>query len=95
MELIPPQVTEIDIELYHYRLGQFNTVLNKINNQLGPDLKQKIKNIYTSKKQYQQFSQQLKAQIKKIKQHSARKFFFIVPDFDKFYLPTITYHDQL
>lgn len=93
--LLPQGIKEIDIELYHHKMGRFNDILNIIKENLGKEIRDKLYKIYSHEENYLKFAENLKNEIKNIHKKHNFKFFFIVPDFNKFYNSLINYENSL
>lgn len=86
INIIPPGIKEIDIELYHHKLGNFEKVSS---------IEPRIKPIYASKQNYDTFCLRLKNEISGLAARKGRQFFFIAPDFDQFYKNSINYETPI
>jgi DNA repair photolyase len=86
INIIPAGISEINIELYHYKLGNFEKI---------SAIEPRLKIIYASKKSYDTFCLQLKTDISSLATHGNLRFFFIAPDFDQFYQNSINYEIPL
>jgi DNA repair photolyase len=95
INILPQGVKEIDVELYHYKMGNFKKLLDQIEIGLNPDLKDEIATVYKSEENYQKFAESLKEEIKQIKNTNDKAYYYIVPDFNLFYDSKIDYHNQL
>jgi DNA repair photolyase len=95
IDILPKGVKEIDVELYHYKIGNFKAMLNVIEKNLGRESKNKVSAVYENKASYQRFTKELKAEINKFKSTTDTAFYYIVPDFNAFYNSTINYRDSL
>lgn len=94
VELIPETVAEIDVELYHSCMGNFPQVLAAAKKHLGADAAEKLAEVYADQGNYARFAGDLKAEILKLKK-SGRNFFYIVPDYKKFYDGSINYEQPV
>ena len=92
LKILPKGITEIDIELYHHKMGQFKDIVSM----LTPQLKEKLLNIYINKSSYDKYAKQLKNDIKSMqKKYPSIKFFYIVPDFNQYYSNSIDYEQAI
>lgn len=96
-KIIPSGVEEIDIEVYHHKMGNFPEILNQIEKNINFDLRKKINTVYENSKNYYAFGETLKKDIKNLCARRKDKFkiFYILPDFDKFYSPRVDYENTL
>jgi DNA repair photolyase len=92
-KIIPSKVKEIDIEIYHHKMGNFPKLIEVIENNLGKNLSKKIKWVYQQEKNYYSFVEDLKKEIKKINKRF--KIFFIVPSYNNFYNSSLNYEEPL
>jgi hypothetical protein len=76
-------------------MGNFDTILDIIETNLGAATKEKINALYESEKNYRQFTQTLKVQASKLNTRYDFKIFFLIPDFDAFYTPTMDYENTV
>jgi DNA repair photolyase len=86
INIIPNGIHEIDVELYHHKLGNFEKI---------SAIEPRLKVIYASKKNYETFCLQLKTEISGLSPRQRLRFFFIAPDFDQFYKSSINYETPL
>ena len=88
LKALPNGITEIDVELYHHKMGRFKDILNT----LEPKTREKLERIYSDKSSYETYAKQLKNDIKGMqKKYPDIRFFYIVPDFNQYYSSTINY----
>lgn len=95
LNLIPQEISEINIELYHKKMGNFSEVIKKIGNNFGKKEKEKVIKIYSTKKQYHQYIVELKNEILKINSKNKIKFFYITPGFNQYYDSSANYQNPL
>jgi DNA repair photolyase len=96
LKKLPNGIAEIDVELYHQRMGNFAEILKMASKNIGKELAEKTAFIYKNEANYLKFAAGLKEEIFKLKgEFSSVKFFYIVPDFNKFYTPNINYDKAL
>jgi len=86
MRLIPDAISEVDVELYHHKLGNFEKIAA---------IEPRLKEIYRTKENYNAFCEQLKNDISAMAKKQKLRFFFIAPDFDEFYKNSINYETPL
>jgi DNA repair photolyase len=92
LKILPNGITEMDIELYHHRMGRFKDILNI----LEPKIKERLEKIYSSSSSYETYAKQLKNDIKGLqKKYPDINFFYIVPDFNQYYSSTINYEQAI
>jgi DNA repair photolyase len=91
LDNIPSLVKEIDIELYHSKMGDFEKILSK----LPEKTRNKLSEVYNEKDCYLKFVKTLKTQILEISKQRKIKVFYIIPDFDKFYNAEVNYDTPL
>ena len=80
---LPKDIKEINIELYHGKMGNLEDLIKRVQ-KIGKGLDKKILDIYSKKENYLNFSKNLEEEIKKYKEENY-KFCYIVPEFDNFY----------
>lgn len=94
-ELIPENIKELDIELYHHKQGNFKALMLAIKQNFDKILTEKIRKIYKSKQNYDQYVKSLRYKISQLNKKHPYAFYYIVPDFDEFYNPRIDYEKPL
>ncbi|MCM8831121.1 MAG: radical SAM protein [Candidatus Omnitrophica bacterium] len=95
-KLLPKKIKEIDIELYHHKMGNLKKILEILHGKIETDAYFKFVSVYKNSKSYLNFAQNLNKKILELKQLNPEiKFFYIVPDFDAFYKNTIDYQRPL
>ncbi|RKY41254.1 MAG: hypothetical protein DRP81_08590 [Candidatus Omnitrophota bacterium] len=92
--LIKGLTTEVNIELYHSKMGSFFEILEKIK-KVDEGLSKSIENIYRDRESYYNFSEKLKETTLQLNKKYNFKLYFIIPDFDKFYNSKITYESTI
>jgi DNA repair photolyase len=96
LKKLPKDIKEIDIELYHQQMGNFAEILKTVDGNISKELADKLAAIYKNEENYLKFAEGLKQEVMKWKEKfSNAKFFYIVPDFNKFYSPQINYDKVL
>jgi len=93
--LIPANVQEVDVELYHHEMGNFREILKRVEANLPAGDKEEINRIYKNKQNYTAFAQALKDELKELKQEYPFKIFYLVPEYGKFYTPEMDYESPL
>ncbi|MDD5584540.1 MAG: hypothetical protein PHV55_05765 [Candidatus Omnitrophica bacterium] len=93
--LLPNGTTKIEVELYHKAMGNFSTLLKKVEENFGAALKEKIETVYAAKEDYLRYAHTLKEEIERIKKESGLTFFYVVPEFNAFYSPNVNYETPL
>jgi len=88
--LFKNKIKNINIELYHSKMGNFKEILSKLKN-FNMKLASKLEDIYRSPSSYYNFSQDLKERAQQLNKNYNYRLNFIVPEFDKFYDSKITY----
>jgi DNA repair photolyase len=94
IKLLPQGINEIDVELYHHKMGNFEKISVVIEKEFGPEIKKQFCSVYKDKESYLKFAKTLKEEIKKVKNLIQPKFFYIVPDFDQFYNLMVNYDEK-
>ncbi|MFA7677570.1 MAG: radical SAM protein [Candidatus Omnitrophota bacterium] len=95
LKLVPSEVKEVDVELYHKKQGNFNEVIEKIKKNISGELAEKIKQVYKDEKSYRAFNAELLLQIKQSGKRYPFSFYHIAPDLNQFYGETINYENSL
>ncbi|MEI8350448.1 MAG: radical SAM protein [Candidatus Omnitrophota bacterium] len=95
LRLLPENVQEVDIELYHHKMGNFDALLKAIEHTCGTQLKNTLASLYARQENYLRFAQELQNEITHIASQDKRIFFYIIPDFNKFYSPAIGYEQPI
>ncbi|MFH1767825.1 MAG: radical SAM protein [Candidatus Omnitrophota bacterium] len=85
---------EINLEIYHSKMGNFNKVIGIIRN-WDKSIADKIKAIYKDRDSYYNFSENLRDKLKKLNRAYRYKIYYIVPEFDTFYDSRINYEQPL
>ncbi|UCD15167.1 MAG: hypothetical protein JSV34_05465 [Candidatus Omnitrophota bacterium] len=97
MNIAPAQIREIDVELYHHKMGNFSEILRRIKKHLNTDTAKKLIHVYLNELNYLSFAKTLEETIKS--EHRKKKYkckvFYIVPDFNEFYKSSINYETEL
>lgn len=91
LRILPLKVKEIDTELYHNKQGNFKDIIEKVKTNLGKEKANQINKVYKNEKNYNKYSMSLKTKIKVLSQKYNYAFYYIVPDFNKFYNTRIDY----
>lgn len=97
LQKIPEKIKEIDIELYHHKMGNFTEISNRVEQHRGGNVKGKLQEVYLNEKKYRKFAADLKDEIKNLCRKAQYQFkvFYIVPDFNEFYNSSINYENTL
>ena len=95
LNILPQQIKEVDVELYHYKMGKFKDMLKAVEEALGKEIKNRIAAVYTNEKNYREFCKELRKEINKIKDKTNISFYYIAPDFNTFYNSKIDYNAPL
>ncbi len=96
LEILPSGVKEVDIELYHHRMGNYGEILKIIAKNLGKETERKISSVYGTENAYLKFAQQLENDLVVFKNsYQDISFFLIVPDFNMFYNKKIDYESEV
>ncbi|MCM8786963.1 MAG: radical SAM protein [Candidatus Omnitrophica bacterium] len=94
--ILPKKIKEVDIELYHHKMGNFQKILQAVYKKIDDDAYFKLIAVYQNPKAYLYFTQNLKEKILELKILNPEiNFFYIVPNFDNFYENTINYQQPL
>lgn len=94
IKILPNASSEIDIELYHHKMGNFAKICSLIEKEFGQKLKDKFYEVYKNEATYLSFAKTLKDELNKIKNEMWQKFFCIVPDFNEFYNKAMNYDEK-
>ncbi|MFH1771919.1 MAG: radical SAM protein [Candidatus Omnitrophota bacterium] len=93
--LIPKKAKEIEIELYHNTMGNFNKILSIVRKNLRCECAGNLESVYSSRESYLKYSENLKGHaLKKVKGKDI-KLFYIVPDFNDYYSSRIDYGAEI
>lgn len=95
LAIIPKEIKEVDIELYHRKMGNFEAILDIVEASIGAATKEKISAIYRSEENYRQFAQTLKEEARELNTQYGFKIFLLIPDFDEFYNPGMDYENSI
>ena len=85
IKILPKGIKEIDIELYHQKMGNFKKIVTAIENISGNKARQEIETVYSSKEAYLAFARHTENNMRRYSRQGHIKFFLIVPSFDEFY----------
>jgi DNA repair photolyase len=88
-KIIPSDIKEVDIEIYHHKMGNFLKIIEIIEKNLGEKISNKIKEVYKEEKNYYSFAENLKEEIKNV--NKKFKIFFLVPSYNDFYNSSLDY----
>lgn len=91
VKILPREIKEIDIELYHHKMGNFSQILTILEDEMGQNIKEKLSDIYRTEKNYLDFATYLKNEIKDIRTIYSGDIYYIIPDFNTFYTPHLNY----
>ena len=91
LKLLPKQIKELDIEIYHKKQGNFEKILTQVKTRLGDKIKKNLESVYKNKGNYIDFIDKLQQKIKNTGTLNKIKTFLVAPDFDKYYDSTIKY----
>lgn len=93
---LPKGIKEIDIELYHHRMGNFAQILKVIENNIDIETAEKLALIYRNEESYLEFAGELRENAIRLKNElNGIILFYIVPDFNKFYNTSINYNNAV
>ncbi|MBU1122948.1 MAG: hypothetical protein ABIH71_01075 [Candidatus Omnitrophota bacterium] len=97
MNIMPKEITEVDVELYHHKMGNFDEILHRIKKYINANTAKKLANVYSNELTYLSFAKDLEKTIKTLhhKNKYRNKIFYIVPNFNEFYKSSITYENEL
>lgn len=82
-------IKNINIEIYNPKLGNFETVLKLVENNLGEKISTALKKVYSCHQNYINYCQNLKREIKPLEKNF--KINYIIPEFMSYYSPCIYY----
>lgn len=91
LKILPTGTREVDVELYHHGMGEFE----KICGTLSKEEVCKLTETYANAKNYYAFTKSLRDEIETLKNKRNLAFFFIVPDYNRFYTSGIDYSQRL
>jgi len=96
LEILPSGVKEVDMELYHHKMGNYEEILKIIAKNLGKEIESKISSVYATEGAYLEFTRQLKNDLIVLKNNYRNiSFFLIVPDFNMFYNKKMDYESKV
>lgn len=95
LEILPAEIKEFDIELYHKKMGNFNAILKLIENKEGSKTAEEIKHVYAKYIYYYGFAQSLKKEVEKQSHKTNSNFYFILPEYNQFYKSNIDYYKPI
>ncbi|MFA5270729.1 MAG: radical SAM protein [Candidatus Omnitrophota bacterium] len=94
IKLIPSGTREIDIELYHKKMGNFKKISALVEEKFGKETKDMFCEVYRNKETYADFTKKLTNEIAEIEKNNPAKFFCILPDFNEFYNKGMDYNEK-
>ena len=95
LKILPKDVKELDIELYHEKQGNFQAIVDTAKKNISMELSENLCRVYENENNYIKFAQDLKQEIEQLSDKYSFNFYYIVPDFNKFYTPYIDYEKSL
>ncbi|MCF7908671.1 MAG: DUF5131 family protein [Candidatus Omnitrophica bacterium] len=95
LKLIPKEIKEIDVELYHNKQGNFSKITEIIKENISSELAKKIEQVYKNEKSYKAYADKLLSEIKQAVKQYPFSFYYIAPDFNQFYGKKINYENPL
>jgi len=90
-KLIPPQIKEVEIEIYNAKVGNFEEIIKSIEKNISEEIAKKIKEVYSEEKNYLAFSKGLIKEAKRLNKDYNFQLNFIVPQFNFWYTNKIVY----
>lgn len=90
-QIIPPQIEEVEIELYNAKMGNFKEIVEIIGENLSKDIADRLKEVYSREENYLNFSHYLIEEAKNLNKEYNFKLNFIVPQFNFWYTNKIIY----
>lgn len=95
--ILPAGINEIDVELYHNKMGNFKEIRRRIEKHINAETARKISQVYLNQPNYLEFAKNLEETIKNTRRKNGYKFkvYYIVPDFNEFYKSSINYENEL
>lgn len=85
LKLLPVGIKEINVELYHPAMGNFDQVREAVKPCVDRATAYRLKDSCGSADRYLAFGDELKNQLMKLAKASAIKIFYLRPEYDKFY----------
>jgi DNA repair photolyase len=97
IKILPAGITEIDVEIYHHKMGNFNEIIHKAKENISQDYAKKLKELYIREENYKNYGKSLKEKIKNLcmKTKKEYKIYFIQPDYNEYYKSSINYEETL
>jgi len=94
IELVSGTTYEINIEIYHHKMGNFPIILETIENIYNKEMRKKVASVYESENNYLKFAESVREEISNLQKKTSIEFFFILPDFSDYYNSLIDYKDN-
>ncbi|MFA6282185.1 MAG: hypothetical protein WCY05_06780, partial [Candidatus Omnitrophota bacterium] len=94
MKIIPKNTKEIDIELYHHKMGNFSKISSLIEQNLSKKINDKFCEVYRNKETYLDYAKTLNNEIVESRKKIPAKLFYILPDFNEFYNQNMNYNEK-
>lgn len=94
-KLLPQKIKEIDVELYHHKMGNFQEILSRVKQNFNQKIFDNLKKTYTNNQNYQQFAFDLKKTLKSLNTDPGQKIYYLVPDYNEFYNLKMNYENTL
>lgn len=91
LNLLPSGISEIDIELYHQKQGNFKQIRRIVEEFMGQETARKLENIYSNANCYQSYGLQLRKNVDALAKQRDLTAYCIIPDFNEFYTAKIVY----
>ncbi len=94
VSLVSDITDEINVELYHHRMGNFPKILEVTEKIFGKTTRNQLFSVYESEDNYLKFAKNIQEKISNLQGKIPVKFFFIIPDFGDYYNSRIDYHES-
>ncbi len=95
VSLVSEIAKEINVEIYHHKMGNFSEILEIIKRNFGKNMYNKVYTVYESEDNYLRFAKYLQNEIFLLQKQYNIRFFFILPEFDEYYNLRIDYKDSI
>jgi len=89
--MVEKYTNEISIELYNFKMGNWIEIKEIIRKNLEVEILNKIEDVISCDKNYEEFVEELQKQIKKLVEISGKKIVLIVPALKDFYSSGVSY----
>lgn len=91
--LVEKYTQQISIEMYNFKMGSWPAIESIIKNKFPKQTISKIKQIISSKENYERYKSQLQDKITDLGKKIHKRIFFFYPDFGDYYRSDVIYED--